>query len=66
MYRLTRATAAGDITMYGSPDSETQTAVLRAELKYCKEMLAQKERENELLREMLAVLSVGRKEADIA
>lgn len=48
--------SGGDITMYGSPDSETQTAVLRAELKHCKAMLAQKERENELLREMLAVL----------
>lgn len=54
--QINEGDSGGDITMYGSPDSETQTAVLRAELKHCKAMLAQKERENELLREMLAVL----------
>ncbi|MDO5073960.1 MAG: helix-turn-helix transcriptional regulator [Neisseria animaloris] len=48
--------SGGDITMYGSSDAGEKVKVLQVELKHYKMLLAQKEQENALLREMLALL----------
>lgn len=51
--QINEGDSEGDISLYASSDLSAQLALLKQELAHSKEMLAQKEREIELLRRLL-------------
>lgn len=51
--QINEGDSEGDISLYASSDLSAQLALLKQELAHNKEMLAQKEREIELLRRLL-------------
>ncbi len=50
--QINEGDSGGDIALYASSDISLKVELLKQELKHCKEMLAQKDREIELLREI--------------
>ncbi|WP_373740925.1 helix-turn-helix domain-containing protein [Neisseria sp.] len=51
--QINEGDSGGDIALYASGDMNGRLELLKQELKHCREMLAQKEREIELLRQLV-------------
>lgn len=51
--QINEGDSGGDIALYASGDSSVKLELLKQELKHCREMLAQKDKEIELLKKLL-------------
>ena len=51
--QINEGDSGGDIALYASTDISAKLELMKQELRHCKEMLAQKDREIELLRKFL-------------
>lgn len=52
--QINEGDSGGDIALYASSDMAMKLELLNQELKYCREMLEQKDKEIELLRQLAA------------
>ncbi|MDO4997120.1 MAG: helix-turn-helix transcriptional regulator [Neisseria sp.] len=53
IFQINEGDSGGDIALYATGEVAGKLELLKQELKHCQEMLAQKEREIELLRQLL-------------
>lgn len=51
--QINEGDSGGDIALYASGDMTDKIELLKQELKHCREMLAQKDKEIELLRKLM-------------
>lgn len=53
VFQINEGDSGGDIALYASGDMSGRLELLKQEVRYCREMLAQKDREIELLRKLV-------------
>ena len=54
VFQINEGDSGGDIALYASSDMAMKVELLKQELKHCREMLEQKDKEIELLRQLAA------------